>query len=154
VAESLPFIDIQILDRPVDRQPFDPLPTGVGGECVFLGRTRMDQHPRYGMLKRLSYEAYREMALKVLNDLASQSVARFGCLAVRVHHAVGEVPMGAASVLVQVACPHRDKAFEACRFLIDRLKTDAPVWKREVWERGETWSPAAHGVEAAGVPPT
>ena len=115
---------------------------------MFLGRTRLDQHPLHGTLQRLSYDAYRDMALAVLHDLASQSVDRFGCLAVRVHHAMGDVPIGAASVLVQVACAHRAKAFEACRFLIDRLKTDVPIWKLEVWERGETWSAA---IEAEGT---
>ena len=62
---------------------------------------------------------------------------------VRVHHAVGEVPPGAASVLVQVAGPHRDEAFAAARFLIDALKRDVPIWKRERWADGSTWSRGA-----------
>lgn len=125
-----------------------PFPIEAGGECVFLGRTRMERHAKHGDLLRLSYDAYREMAERVLHDLAREAVNRFGCLAVRVHHAIGEVPVGEASVLVQVACGHRDKAFEACRFLIDRLKTDAPIWKREQWQGGETWSDAATTVKA------
>ncbi len=59
---------------------------------------------------------------------------------VRIHHAVGEVPVGEASVLVQVVCGHRAKAFEACRFLIDRLKATAPIWKQELWADGTSWS--------------
>jgi molybdopterin synthase catalytic subunit len=67
-------------------------------------------------------------------------VEKFGCLAVRMHHALGEVPPGEASVLVQVVCGHRDMAFAACRFLIDELKAKAPIWKREQWTDGSTWS--------------
>jgi molybdopterin synthase catalytic subunit len=141
-----PFIDVQLIDHPVRMMAIEPFPREAGGECVFLGRTRLEHHPQHGELQRLSYEAYREMAERVLHDLARLAIERYDCLAVRVHHALGEVPVGEASVLVQVACGHRDKAFEACRFLIDRLKTDAPIWKREQWERGETWS------EAASVP--
>ena len=144
--QAKPFIDVRLVDQSVKTTAIEPFPREAGGECVFLGRTRLDRHPQHGALQKLSYEAYREMAERVLHDLAQQAIERFDCLAVRVHHAIGEVPVGEASVLVQVACGHRDKAFDACRFLIDRLKSDAPIWKREQWERGETWS------EAASVP--
>ena len=147
LPQSQPFIDVRIVDHPVAMIALDGFPADAGGECVFLGRTRLEVHPQLGRLAKLSYETYREMAEGVLRDLAIQATDRFGCLAVRVHHATGDVPVGQASVLVQVACGHRDKAFEACRFLIDRLKTDAPIWKREVWERGETWSQAATAVQ-------
>jgi molybdopterin synthase catalytic subunit len=143
VPDTTPFIDVQIVDHPVEMMTLLPFPVEAGGECIFLGRTRFEQHSEHGDLLRLTYDAYRDMAVRVLNDLAMQSVSRFECLAVRVHHAVGDVPVGSASVLVQVACGHRDKAFEACRFLIDRLKTDAQIWKREHWQRGASWSDAA-----------
>ena len=146
-----PFIDVRLVDRPVEMMEIAPFPPHAGGECVFLGRTRRDKHPQHGELRRLQYEAYRPMAEQVLRGLARQAVDQFGCLAVRLHHAVGEVTVGSASVLVQVVCGHRDRAFEACRFLIDRLKADAPIWKRENWERGETWSESSSipRVEAA-----
>lgn len=143
VSAAYPFIDVRLVDHPVEMTPLSPFPRDGGGECVFLGRTRFERHPQHGDLLRLRYEAYREMAESVLRDLASDAAGRFGCLAVRVHHAVGDVSVGEASVLVQVVCGHRDKAFEACRFLIDRLKSDAPIWKREQWTRGETWSESA-----------
>lgn len=148
VNPSSVLIDVQLVEHPVMVTERLPLPLGTGAECVFLGRTRLDTHPVHGALKRLSYEAYREMAENVLRDLSQQAIDTFGCIAVRIHHALGEVPIGEASVLVQVACGHRDKAFEACRFLIDRLKSHAPIWKREVWEHGETWSDAASVITA------
>ena len=139
-------IDIRLLDRPVLFMPIEPFPHAAGGECVFLGRTRVEHHPQHGRLIRLSYEAYAPMAEQVLHDLACQAQAQFGCLFIRIHHAICEVPPGQASVLVQVACGHRAAAFDACRFLIDQLKSHAPIWKREVWQDGVTWS--------AGVPVT
>ena len=75
-----------------------------------------------------------------LRDLAQQAVNDFDCLSVRIHHSTGIVPPGQASVIVQVVCAHRDAAFDACRFLIDRLKAQAPIWKREEWADGATWS--------------
>jgi len=121
-----PILDVRLLDDPVDYHPLDPIPPSSGGESVFLGRTRREEHPEHG-------------ALRVLRDLAADATERFGCHAVRVHHAVGEVPVGAASVLVQVVCGHRAESFAACRFLIDELKRLAPIWKREEWDDGFTW---------------
>lgn len=142
-------IDVQLLRQPVTAVPFDPFPQPAGAECVFLGRTRVETHPEHGRLQRLWYESYEPMALLMLRELAERAVERFDCLAVRVHHAVGEVPPGDASVVVQVVCGHRDAAFRACRFLIDELKQSAPIWKREQWQDGTTW---AEGQAAA--PPT
>jgi molybdopterin synthase catalytic subunit len=143
-----PVIDVQILDRPVQVVAVEPFPATAGAECVFVGRTRHETHPEHGALVDLGYEAYAPLARRVLADLARQAAERFGCSAVRIHHAVGTVPVGAASVLVQVAGGHRDEAFAACRFLIDRLKAAAPIWKRERWADGVTWSeggPVEHG---------
>jgi len=136
----MPTIDVQLADGPVDAAPFRPFPQPAGAECVFLGRTREETHPRHGRLVRLSYEAFRPMAERVLRDLAERAAERFGCLSVRIAHAVGDVPPGEASVVVQVVAGHRAEAFDACRNLIDRLKLEAPIWKREVWEDGTTWS--------------
>jgi len=133
-------IDVRLLDEPVHAVPFDPFPQPAGGECVFLGRTREETHPEHGRLVRLSYEAYRPMAERVLVTLAERAAERYGCLAVRLHHALGDVPPGDASVLVQVVGGHRGESFDACRFLIDALKLEAPIWKREEWEDGATWS--------------
>ena len=114
-------------------------PGACGGECVFLGRTREESHPEYGPLVRLAYEVYGQMAVKVLEQMAQDAADKFGCLAVRIVHAKGPVEPGEASVVIQVATPHRGEAFEACRYLIDRLKRDLPVWKREIWRDGETF---------------
>lgn len=133
-------IDIQLLDAPVRYVPIDRFPTDAGGECVFLGRTRIESHAQHGQLHRLCYEAYRPMALKVMHQLAERAREQFSCQFIRIHHALGEVPPGEASVLIQTVCERRSAAFESCRFLIDQLKSHAPIWKREEWSDGATWS--------------
>ncbi len=133
-------IDVRILDHPVEPEAVEPFPQHAGAECVFLGRTRLEIHPEHGALRGLTYHAYRPLARRTLDALAEEATRRFGCHAVRIHHALGDVAVGEPSVLVQVACGHRDAAFEACRFLIDRLNETAPIWKRETWEDGATWS--------------
>lgn len=135
-----PLVDVQLLRKPVRYVPFEPFPQPAGAECAFLGRTRIETHPEHGPLHRLAYHAYESMADRQLHELAAAAIERYGCLAVRLHHALGEVPAGAASVLVLVVTSHRSEAFGACRFLIDALKQTTPIWKREQWDDGTTWS--------------
>lgn len=138
VTGNHPQLNVAIQAGPVSAMDLD-WPGACGAECVFLGRTREETHETYGPLVRLSYEVYEPMATKVLRQMASDAAAEFGCLAVRIVHAQGDVAVGEASVVIQVATGHRGESFEACRYLIDRLKTDLPVWKREVWKNGETF---------------
>ncbi|MEM7229523.1 MAG: molybdenum cofactor biosynthesis protein MoaE [Planctomycetota bacterium] len=135
-----PFIDIQLMPKPVDAVPLSPWPEHGGAECVFLGRTRAEQHPDHGALVALHYDSYEAMARQTLHALATSAFDAFDILAVRLHHATGPVRVGEASVLVQVAAGHRDAAFRACRYLIDELKASVPIWKQEVWSDGTTWS--------------
>lgn len=133
-------IEICLCEEPVNYISAGPLSPGVGAECVFLGRTRADEHPKHGKLLQLGYEAYKPLAEQILRELAQAAAAEYGCRFVRVHHAICDVPIGEASVLVQVACPRRAEAFAACRFLIDELKNLAPIWKRQQWATGTTWA--------------
>ena len=133
-----PLIQTGLQDGPVAAVDL-PIQPGCGGECVFLGRTRTETHPEFGGLLKLSYEAYAPMAARQLDRLARQIAEAHGCHAVRLVHATGRVPVGHASVVIQTLTPHRAAAFAACREAIDRLKREVPIWKREVWERGETF---------------
>lgn len=133
---ATPWIQSGLHPGPVDAAQI-PLQPGCGGECVFLGRTRAETHPEHGELLRLDYEAYTEMAEKGLRDLAERIAREHGCHAVRIVHAVGEVPVGAASVAIQTLAPHRPEAFAACRMAIDLLKQEIPIWKKEIWQKGK-----------------
>ncbi|MDG2201289.1 MAG: molybdenum cofactor biosynthesis protein MoaE [Phycisphaerales bacterium] len=137
MADDAHIIDVQLVDGPLppDRTP----PAEGGGACSFIGRTRPEQHPRHGRLRALDYEGYRPLALRTMRNLADTAAQRWSCHRVDLHHSMGIVAVGETSVHVHVACDHRDNAFAACRWLIDTLKQQVPIWKREQWTDGTTW---------------
>lgn len=136
-----PVISINFVDGAVDVPKHSVLPAlGCGGECLFVGRTRPEHHEQHGELVELKYECYQTMAATLLEQFANEAHARFKTKAINISHSIGRVPVNAASVVIAVACNHRDSAFLACRFLIDSIKSEVPVWKQEVWTNGITWS--------------
>ncbi|NNJ10683.1 molybdopterin converting factor [Chloroflexales bacterium ZM16-3] len=86
----------------------------------------------------LSYEAYAEMAAPVLGQIADEARERWPIGRVAVHHRVGHLEIGETAVLVVVAAPHRQAAFAAAAYIMDRIKEVAPIWKKEHWADGET----------------
>lgn len=112
----------------------------AGGIDVFLGTTRSETRDDGVALIALNYEAYGEMALAQMHALVAAARERWPIERVAMLHRVGRVAVGEASVLIAVACPHRGQAFEACRFLIDELKKQVTIWKREVWaDESTSW---------------
>lgn len=142
-------IEARLLPRPVSTADLVVPPAGCGGDCSFLGRTRAEQHPEHGALLALDYDAHRPLALAELERLAARVAAEHDCRLARILHATGRVGIGEASVLVQAASPHRAEAFAACRAMIDALKQIAPIWKRECWADGTSWSPGTVVTDAA-----
>ena len=114
----------------------------AGGVAVFLGTTRAEAHPSDDRkLVALDYEAYDALATKQLHDLGDRARQRWPMiLRLAILHCTGRVPPGEPSVCIAVSTPHRAEAFEACRWLIDTLKSEVAVWKKEVWDDGTvTW---------------
>ena len=113
----------------------------AGGICVFLGTTRAETSPDGRRLLALDYETYAEMAQRQLHDLATEARKRWPVIRLALLHRTGRVALGEASVLIAVSTPHRGEAFECCRWLIDTLKAELAVWKKEIWEGGgESWA--------------
>lgn len=122
-----------------------------GAVLVFLGQTRESpgtpapgqEVVAAGLVGRqvqgLAYEAFESMALNVLDAIADEIETRFGVRRLVILHRTGEVPLGAASVLIGVAAEHRGAAFDACRYAIDELKARAPIWKQERFADGDVW---------------
>ncbi len=106
-----------------------------GAVVTFAGTTR--NHADGGAVEGLEYEAYREMAAKLMVAMFEAALQRFPITRARVAHRLGEVPVGETSVLVVVAAPHRAAAFDACRFLMDRVKSELPIFKKERLAGGE-----------------
>jgi molybdenum cofactor biosynthesis protein MoaC/molybdopterin converting factor subunit 1 len=104
---------------------------GAGAIVVFCGTTRE--------VDMLTYEAYAEMASERIAAVLEECVARHGLEAAAAEHRIGAVPLGEPSVLVAVSAAHRGEAFAGARQAIDRIKAEAPIWKREVEGESERW---------------
>jgi molybdopterin synthase catalytic subunit len=116
--------------------------TEAGGVAVFLGTTRAEsRNPDNQPLLALDYEAYAELAIRQLQDLATRARQKWPMiLKLALLHRTGRVPLSEPSVVIAVSTPHRAHAFEACRWLIDTLKAEVAIWKKEVWQDGTgTW---------------
>jgi MoaE-MoaD fusion protein len=109
----------------------------AGGTATFTGTVRRESRGR--KVTRLEYEAYAAMAEDVMAQIASDLEQRYDLCAVAIHHRVGELEVGEASVAIAVSAPHRQDALAACKDAIDRLKETVPLWKKEVYEDGEEW---------------
>ena len=109
----------------------------AGGLATFTGTVRRQSRGREVTL--LEYEAYAEMAEDVMAQIASDLEQRYDLWAVAIHHRVGRVEIGEASVAIAVSAPHREDALVACKDAIDTLKQTVPLWKKEVYEGGEEW---------------
>ncbi len=110
---------------------------GDGAVSMFLGSVRNVHAGRRVLF--LHYEAYAGMAEREMGRIAEEAIARFGVTKVAIVHRVGRVEIGEPSVVIAVASPHRAPAMDACRFVIDTLKTSVPIWKREHFEGGAVW---------------
>jgi MoaE-MoaD fusion protein len=109
----------------------------AGAVATFTGTVRRQSRGRE--VTRLEYEAYAEMAEDVMAQIARELEQRYELCAVSIHHRVGTLGIGEASVVIAVAAPHRQDALAACKDAIDRLKETVPLWKKEVYEGGEEW---------------
>jgi molybdopterin synthase catalytic subunit len=119
----------------------------TGAVATFVGTTR--DHNAGRRVIRLEYEAYPEMALREMRRIAEEAAQRFSVAATAMAHRIGVVEIGEARVAIAVSAAHRDAAFQACRFAIDRLKETVPIWKKEHYQGGEVWI----GAQQGGPPP-
>jgi molybdopterin synthase catalytic subunit len=109
-----------------------------GAVVVFDGIVRNNTRRRQTL--HLDYEAYEEMAIRQMNELAAEARTRFGVRHVTIVHRLGRLMVGETSVLIVVASAHRAPAYEASRWLIDTLKKTVPIWKKEHFEDGAVWA--------------
>ncbi len=112
--------------------------TAAGGTAVFIGTTRTPSGGRE--VRYLEYEAYRPMAVRQMTAIAETALSRWPLAGVCAVHRIGKVGVGEASVVIVVSAVHRAEAFEACRYIIDTLKKDVPIWKKEVFADGDAWA--------------
>jgi MoaE-MoaD fusion protein len=109
----------------------------AGAIATFLGTTRLQSRGR--TVLHLDYEAYEEMAEQVMEEIAEELRLRYDLCELAIHHRIGRVGIGEATVAIAVSAPHRHDALIACKDAIDTLKERVPLWKKEVYEGGEEW---------------
>ena len=120
---------------------------GVGAVASFVGTVR-DRNDGLGV-SRMELEHYPGMTEKAIEQMIDAAFARFDVIGARVIHRVGPLWPGDQIVLVAVSSAHRGQAFQACEFLMDYLKTQAPFWKKESTAEGERWVDARVADDAA-----
>ena len=110
---------------------------GCGAVVSFVGLTRETEG--HADVLRLEFDAWQDRLTPVLQRLADEAIEHFGVLSVAMAHRTGSVGPQEPIVAIHVGSPHRKEAFQACEWLIDELKKQAPIWKKEVTTEGETW---------------
>jgi MoaE-MoaD fusion protein len=126
-------VHARVSDRPLSLEDVTALVgrDASGAVVSFMGVTRE--------VERLDYEAYAEMATEKIAAILRECIAEHGLEAAAAEHRVGPVPLGEPSVIVAVSAGHRGEAFAGARAAIDRIKAEAPIWKREVDGESGEW---------------
>lgn len=139
-----------VVTSPIDPRELEAAVShpGAGAIVTFTGIVR--DNSRGQPVTHLEYEAYAEMAVPQMRKIGEEIKERWPEARVAMAHRTGHLEIGEASVVIAVACPHRNEAFEACRWGIDRLKESVPIWKKEHANDGTFWIEGDHAKPAAG----
>jgi molybdopterin synthase catalytic subunit len=132
-------IDIQLLKTELDIQSCISMVQSpeTGGIDVFIGTVRNKTKGKEVL--RLEFEAYEPMALHQMKLIAEDVIGKWDIHHIVIHHRTGVLEVGDVPVVIAVSAPHRADAFDACRYIIDRLKQTVPIWKKEIFADGEVW---------------
>ena len=131
-------VSVRLTHEPISSETLLPslANTYSGGTVAFLGTAREYTDGRE--TSSLEYEAYESMATEAMTRLASAACQRWPIVAVSIVHRLGPVALGETCVAIVVSCPHRREAFEATAWLMDQIKHDVPIWKKEHWKGGDS----------------
>ena len=113
----------------------------AGGISLFIGTVREFTNGK--RVISLEFEAYEHMAVKEMTIIAEAAKRKWEVNKIALHHRTGLLSVGDIPVVIAVSSAHRAASFDACRYIIDTLKETVPIWKKEIYENGETWV-AAH----------
>ncbi len=108
-----------------------------GAVITFLGLVR--NHNAGRSVRYLEYEAYEPLAVKAFETIAAEIASRWADVRLALHHRIGHLGIGEASIAIVTRSPHRAHAYAASRYAIERVKQIAPIWKREFFDGGDVW---------------
>jgi molybdopterin synthase catalytic subunit len=110
---------------------------GCGAVCTFVGIVRATHQGR--RVKFLEYEAHAALATRMFDRISGEIAGPWPDAVVVIHHRIGRLSVGEASVVIAAASAHRAASFQVCRYAIERVKQIAPVWKHEFFDDGDAW---------------
>jgi molybdopterin synthase catalytic subunit len=126
-----------LLDRVAAAVAADADAGADGAVVTFLGLVR--NHNLGRGVRYLEYEAYEPLALKAFERISAEIAERWPSARLGLHHRIGRLEVGEASVAIAARSPHRGDAYAACRYAIERIKQIAPIWKHEFFDGGDVW---------------
>jgi molybdopterin synthase catalytic subunit len=144
-TDAMPFEPLAVVSEPLSADRLSAeLETlvrhrgeGCGALCSFVGIVRATHRNR--SVRYLEYEAYEPLAIKALQRIADEVSTAWPSASLALHHRVGRLEIGEASVAIVAAAAHRAESFQVCRYAIERVKQIVPVWKHEFFEDGAEW---------------
>ncbi len=111
--------------------------SGHGAAASFIGQVRDRNHGRD--VTGVSYDVFDALALRTFDEMSQEALSRWGSdLRIWLEHFKGRLEVGAPSIVIVVSSPHRDEAFQACRYLIEEVKRRSPIWKQEHYRDGDS----------------
>ena len=110
---------------------------GCGAVCTFAGVVRATHQKR--RVRYLEYEAFEPLALKAFARIDEEIGREWPDTSIAIHHRIGRLEIGDVSVAIAAASAHRARAFQACRYAIERIKQVVPIWKHEYFDDGDVW---------------
>jgi molybdopterin synthase catalytic subunit len=133
---------VAITSEPLDLAPLIARVGATGGEgdgavVTFAGLVRDQNQGR--QVRFLEYEAYEPLAVRALQHIVDEAEALWPVARLAVHHRIGRLEIGEASIVIAAASAHRADAFAVCRYAIERVKQIVPIWKREHFDGGDIW---------------
>jgi molybdopterin synthase catalytic subunit len=132
VALTAAALDLQTLIAEMTAKP-----EGDGAVATFSGLVR--DHNQGRRVRFLEYEAYEPLAVRALERIVAEASESWPGTRLALHHRIGRLEIGEASIIIVAASAHRADAFAACRYAIERVKQIVPIWKHEHFEGGEIW---------------
>jgi molybdopterin synthase catalytic subunit len=110
----------------------------VGALSVFIGNVR--NRGRSGNVSEVYYEAYSEMAEQEMREIENEAQTKWGIKKLVAIHRIGNIKVGESSIIIGVSSEHRHEAFEACKYVINNVKTRVPIWKKEISRESQKWA--------------
>ena len=107
--------------------------TGIGGHSIFLGQVRADKIDGREIVS-IEYTTYEEMALEKMHNIREEIFSKYELTCMHVYHSLGKVATGGICLFVFTSSPHRKAAIDACEEIVERIKTEMPVWGKELFE--------------------